>query len=353
MFTNRQNKSKMAQSLLERLSRATNTLSLSLTFSSNKFSDPKVAQTIAICEKECKILRKAGFSDEDYCSCPLFSLLPTVEEDERKKGVGGRREKEKEILDHLLSNNALLALERKKESPFEINSLDAVEEYLTHLAIWKHIVKNQLDNVLIICANRFATTSKAFLADVNRILARAVGDKEFDILFLSAQNAFLGNRGALQGAGRGSDTTLLQYNSENCKYLDTSAYVLSCKGAQKLLHRALPIEARVGTFLFAVAEIEQNSLISRPFLAEVAAAGSNSIENLSLSLPRTSLMYAVVGLAMLSLLLLVCSIFFFYKWKSSRVEKTKEVDKTKEKREKKKKEEKKGNERKKEEIYTE
>lgn len=300
-------------------------------------------------------LRRSGFDRSEYELLPTVDVRRLVADEnngaDESQTNDSRRLKcpaRSEWLRFLLSSQALLALQMGKETPYDIDSLDSVSEFLTHIAVWKHIVKHRVPYTLVVDGATFDSPYEDVPQRVSKLLAEAEfvrplaaeGKSErkprfaFDTLFLSYKQAFgAGGTHFVVDRIRGANT-LVRYGSDGCMLLETSVYLVSLDGAQKLLDRALPIETRLAPFMFMLAKVDDTfrALLAQPPIAkqtlfQTQHAGSLidrqknnqgesvrsaiTLDDLALMMSRRQLIVGIAVLTLFCILSVVAAIVVF------------------------------------------
>lgn len=289
-------------------------------------------------QRVARTMRLAGFDRAEY------SLMPTIDM-ERVVSSSSNEEHshvlecptECEILQQIMSNTALLALQRGRESPYDVDTLQAVGEYLTHVAAWRHAVRYRLSHLVVISGSKFVSRSDNAAQRIEKLMREA--PESYDVLVLGAQKALVtdsvGAKEKVPGA-----PSVVRYGSSSPMFQDISAYVVSLQGARKLLERALPIETRIAPYICMTAQIDCSmlALVAQPAVADVTttrggwggtiAAGKGggerksnigllALEDISMQVPRRFLAFTVAGIALLCVILLVTTIVFAIKWRQA------------------------------------
>lgn len=150
-----------------------------------------------------------------------------------------------------INNNITLKTKYTLKNPSSYDDIRSVGEigcYLSHTNIWKNIVANNYNNCLI------------FEDDV-------IPDKNYEKIIKYIENipddydiAYLGwwSRKNMNNYNKNSNWLYTDFNSEKPNVLGLYSYVISNKGAAKLLSKAFPIDVQLDTFVSLYNNMSKN-----------------------------------------------------------------------------------------------
>jgi GR25 family glycosyltransferase involved in LPS biosynthesis len=155
------------------------------------------------------------------------------------KAIDGKTIKDEEI-NKLLTLDAQYSFYINAFNYDQIRSRGEVGCYLSHLGVWKDMVKNNYNNVIILEDDVFTTLNK------NQI------NKNLDLLPRDYDVAHLGWFSRFEGEYLKKSSNWV-IPIENYKHFSmiygTFAYMLSNKGAKELIANAIPINMQVDSFI--------------------------------------------------------------------------------------------------------
>lgn len=298
-----------------------------VTNAANAIATPhKDVQTLVIDASDARaMMRRAGFDRADYDVVTPIDMRRLVYEEtedsaEQRDPLYSSSAcfERSEWLHSLLNTRSLLTLRKGRETPYDVDSLDALSEFMTHIAVWRHVVRHRLRYALVISGDKFDSPHENVPARIERLLREA--PTAFDVLYLSYRHAF-GNGGTQFVVQRVPGSAhLARYGAAGCMLVETSAYVVTFDGARRLLARALPVETRLAPYMFMAAktDCEHVALLAQPPLAKYAMFDSEQLltfDDLTIMVPRRYFVAAIGGLALISVLLAVTTIIFYIKWR--------------------------------------
>lgn len=173
-----------------------------------------------------KALEDAGFPSNSY---------------QRFSAVEGKK-LDRDYIKSILSVRAFFDLNKPRYEHRMFNNLGAIGCYLSHIKLAQHIVENQIPMALILEDDGIPNK------DAMEKLQKLKLPEDGDMYILSA--AFLPN-GMIQSY---DDNWYRLYNM----FFGTQAYLLTFKGAQKILQKAFPIEVQVDAFIGMLSSLPDN-----------------------------------------------------------------------------------------------
>jgi len=203
----------------------------------------------------------------------------------------------------LVSLRARAELGSERHTHEQLGSLGAVGCYLSHLAIWRQIVRDEIPRTVVFeddvvfppqfLANLEAATAQLPLADLHTFFFGYSNLRDGDAHFFSE---------CYGGAIR---PLVCRYTG---RFWGTHSYLLTLQGARILLAQALPIEVQVDAYMSSLGP-SMRSFFCRRSLTLQRRAGS-SIQTLALRtwMPANNWFY--VGLMLLLLVLAAAAVCF-------------------------------------------
>lgn len=197
-------------------------------------------------------LQKCGFARVAHCSAVL-----------------GRKLRADDI-NALLTPRALQCLRSgMRESFFDTHSVNDLGCYLSHVFLWTRLARGTLGESLLICEEDVRApaheNSVAIGAQIDALVGEAGGAKSFDMLWLSAHSTW--QHGGREAISEYSDNLVQTRGPLQC----TQAYILTRRGARKLLQRAVPIDTVTDAYVWQVARMQPDFLLLRPRSAPLFA----------------------------------------------------------------------------------
>ena len=180
------------------------------------------------------------------CSNMLNKLGGIFSNFERLPAVDGSK-LDKDKIYNLLTISSLHSLYNYYHLDSDIRSVGAIGCYLSHYKIWKDIIKNNYQNVIVFEDDAY---NVANYDEINNFITSLPED--FDIAFFNYHN---------YSNIKNSDDNLNEYNqfwctSNDYSFFHTDSYIISNKGAAKLLEKALPISQQVDAYIHVIATLK-------------------------------------------------------------------------------------------------
>ena len=166
----------------------------------------------------------------------------------RLPAVDGKKLEKNQIYD-LLTVSALHSLYNYYHLDSDIRSVGAIGCYLSHHKIWEDMIKNDYKNVIVFEDD---TSNVKNYEKIIEFLNNLPVD--YDIAFLNYYN---------YNISRKDGNELTNINNHWCVSLDntyffTDSYVISKKGAEKLIEKAFPISEQVDAYIHNIATLNSN-----------------------------------------------------------------------------------------------
>ena len=199
-----------------------------------------------------------------------------------------------------------------REHIFVPHNGGAVGCYLSHAALWYHILQAGLRAVLVCEHDIDCDDASRLNGDlktiINRLVVAAGGVENFDVLHLSAKSTNgHGGKEILQATQNG---LLRTWGPLQC----TQCYIVTKRGAQRLLQGAFPLVLSVDVYLFAKAREDAHFNMLRPNKPLFRHRFSEHLKSTIGYKPSLSLLpvqyqsmtfLVIIGLAILLIILLV------------------------------------------------
>ena len=215
----------------------------------------------------------------------------------------------------VLSMRAFQTLRNPPESCFDIRSPGAIGCYMSHASIWRTIVDSGLSSALVFeddvdeySAHVHDNASVA----VQQLVADAGGEQHFDFLWLSFCSTLF--HGGVERPANYSNHLLRTRGPGQC----TQAYLVTARGATKLLQAAFPIALTTDAFVAQMAAVNDDfvllrpptSLFKHPFTNFLTSTiGYNVVETLPIIIPvqwRLPLFVCYTALLVLAVCAFAC-----------------------------------------------
>ena len=180
----------------------------------------------------------------------------------RFSAVDGNSLSDEEIYNYC-STNALSSLKHKYHLHADIRSKGGIGCYLSHLNIWKDIVKNNYKNVVIFEDDSYTPNDyQKILNYINNL------PDDYHIAFLSYYN-FNSNNVKTEPVND------YWTKSDGYTFYNLDAYIMSYEGAKIFIEKALPISNQLDSYVNIIASINKN--IKRYFSSDVLFFQNKSI----------------------------------------------------------------------------
>jgi len=183
--------------------------------------------------KALQELQKCGFCNVSHCQAVLGAEL------------------QRESIDSLLTVRALQNVQtRRRESFFDVHSVNALGCYLSHVYLWTKVANGDFGQRLFVCEEDVCAPQQNAMNLKKRVgflVEEAGGVSNFDILWLSAQSTY----------HHGGKEQRVDFTEHLCRTKGplqcTQAYVLTQRGARKLLQDCLPTDIVTDAYLWHMA----------------------------------------------------------------------------------------------------
>lgn len=153
----------------------------------------------------------------------------------------------------LVGARAIYSITQGRDSMWDIVSWGAVGCALSHAAIWRHVVEHGLPWVVVIEDDAVPVYENT-RERIDTLVKEAGGPTEFDVLMLQHKTALLhGGRHKNEPVWRGSSRLRRSFGMG----LYAAAYVVTQRGARKLLCNLFPLDLPVDVRIYALARFSR------------------------------------------------------------------------------------------------
>ena len=140
------------------------------------------------------------------------------------------------IYKHLVHPYVSYTIKNGRYTDSEISSYGAIGCYLSHMTLWQKLI-NSNDNIFLICEDDLVSNKYTNKDQINKYINAL---NSWDVLYLGFHDGFNYNK--------------KNYINENIHKIDnillgTSCYLITKKGAQRLLNYSIPIIQQVDSYI--------------------------------------------------------------------------------------------------------